>query len=54
MEEKEKGKREERKGKSEDKSVKETLASLKGMVPKPKKKLSLEEIDRAIGQVGRT
>jgi antitoxin PrlF len=32
----------------------ETLASLKGMVPKPKKKLSLEEMDRAIaGGAGR-
>jgi antitoxin PrlF len=28
--------------------VGETLASLKGMVPKPKRALSLEEMDRAI------
>jgi hypothetical protein len=28
--------------------VVETLASLKGMVPRPKKKLSLEEMDEAI------
>jgi hypothetical protein len=45
MEEKEKGKREKAAN-----PVKETLASLKNMVPKPKKKLSLEEIDRAIGR----
>ena len=30
--------------------VKETLTSLKGMVPKPKKKLSLEEMDQDIGK----
>ncbi len=31
-------------------AVKEALTSLKGMVPKPEKKLSLEEMDEAIAQ----
>ena len=58
MEDRRKRKKEEKRGRriphrSEAKPVKETLTSLKGMVPKPKKKLLLEEMDQAIGKVDR-
>ena len=48
MEEEERGKK--RLDRLEAITVKEALTSLKGMVPRPKKKLSLEEMDQAIGK----
>jgi hypothetical protein len=44
------GKREEKTIQAGAVPVKETLTSLKGMVPKSKKKLSLEEMDQYIGK----